>query len=154
MKMIRLVTALLLSGIATQALAQNAPIFRSTVLVSGAIVRIGDLVENIPSDKAQIAVFRAPDLGDTGNVPVARVLEVLRPDDGMGIETAGLTEISVTRASRVVGSNEIRNRIAELMAERLRVADADNVALTLDIPLGAVHLDASNTAPLQATRVN
>jgi flagella basal body P-ring formation protein FlgA len=156
--MIRLATALLLSGLAfghaTFALAQNAPVFRSTVLVSGDVVRIGDLVENIRGDKAQIAVFRAPDLGETGNVPVARVLEVLRPHDVGGIETAGLTEVSVTRASRMVGSTEIRARIAEIMAERLRIADPNNVALTLDISLSAIHLDPSDSGPLAAIRVN
>lgn len=150
--MIRLATALLLSALATQALAQNAPSFRATVLVSGALVRIGDLVENVDSDKAQIAVFRAPDLGDTGNVPVERVLEALRPHDVVGVESAGLVEISVTRASRVIGSTEIKNRIAELMAGRLRIADPNNVGLTLDYPLSALHLDASNTAPLEPIR--
>jgi flagella basal body P-ring formation protein FlgA len=150
--MIRFATAMLLSALATQALAQSAPSFRSTVLVSGAVVRIGDLVENIPYDKAQIAVFRAPDLGGTGNVPVSRVLEALRPHDVVGVETAGLTEISVTRASRVVGSSEIKDRIAELMAGRLRVSDAHNVAVTPDYPLSAVHLDASSSGPLEIVR--
>lgn len=144
----------LASGLATAALAQNAPTFRSTVLVSGDIVRIGDLVENIRGDKAQIAVFRAPDLGETGNVPVARVLEALRPHDVVGVDTAGLTELSVTRASRVVGSTEIRDRIAEIMAERLRIAEVHNVALTLDVPPSAIHLDPSDSGALAVIRVN
>lgn len=156
--MIRLASVLLVSALfaplATQATAQNVPTFRSTVLISGAVVRIGDLVENAPSDKARIAVFRAPDLGDTGNVPVARVLEALRPHDMVEIETADFSEISVTRASRVVGSAEIKQRIAEIAAERLRVADASNIAVVLDIPLSAIHLEASNTAPLDAIRFN
>lgn len=155
--MIRLCSALLVSALASQAFApqafaQNAPTFRSNVLISGAVVRIGDLVVNAPTDKAQIAVFRAPDLGDTGNVPVARVLEALRPHDLDGIDTAGISEISVTRASRVIGSTEIKQRIAELMAERLRVGDAGNIAVSLDAPLTALHLDASNAAPLEALR--
>ncbi len=157
--MIRPITALLLSVLSSQAaMAQSTglgtPTFRSNVLIAGAVVRIGDLVENAPSDKSQIAVFRAPDLGGTGNVPVARVLEALRPHDVVDVETGGVTEISVTRASRVIGSTEIRNRIAELAAERLRVADVNSIALTLDLTLSAVHLDASNTAPLEAVRFN
>lgn len=149
-----MMAALSVQGFATQAIAQVTPTFRSTVLVSAAIVRIGDLVENSPSDKAQIAVFRAPDLGDTGLVPVERVLEALRPHDVVEVDNTGITEIAVTRASRVVGSTEIKRRIAELMAQRLRIENPDNIALNLDAPLSAIHLEASNTAPLQTLRFN
>ena len=44
---------------------------------SAEVVRIGDLVENAGA-AANIAIFRAPDLGETGSVPVARVIEALR----------------------------------------------------------------------------
>ena len=40
----------------------------------GEIVRIGDLVENAGA-AADVPMFRAPDLGQTGAVPVARVAD-------------------------------------------------------------------------------
>ena len=41
------------------------------------LVRIGDIVDNAGS-AGQIAIYRAPDLGTTGSLPVAQVLNTLR----------------------------------------------------------------------------
>ena len=48
------------------------------VTVSSDIVRIGDLVENA-GVAANTPVFRAPDLGQTGAVPVRQLLDAVRP---------------------------------------------------------------------------
>ena len=61
--------ALALIALASSANAQT-PSLRPTVLVSGDLVRIGDLVADVETEKADIAVFRAPDLGETGSVRV------------------------------------------------------------------------------------
>lgn len=136
---------------ATVASAQ-AETLRPTVLVSSDIVRIGDLVADAAPDKADIAVFRAPDLGQTGSVRVAAVIEALRRHD-VEVETRGLSQVSVTRASRVVGSDEIKRRIAEIAAERLRVADAASITVTLDAPAPMLHLDPAETGPLMPLRM-
>ena len=54
----------------------SGPMLKPAVTVVGEIVRIGDLVENAGA-AAQIAIFRAPDLGQTGRVSVARVIEAV-----------------------------------------------------------------------------
>jgi flagella basal body P-ring formation protein FlgA len=41
-----------------------APVLRANVQVSGDLVRIGDVIDNAGS-AAQIAIYRAPDLGTT-----------------------------------------------------------------------------------------
>ena len=64
----------------------------------GEIVRIGDLVENAGA-AANVAIFRAPDLGQTGRVAVERVIEAVLPHEIVDLETRGLTEVVVTRAS-------------------------------------------------------
>src|SRR4051794_25491281 len=51
---------------------------KSQVTVSSDVVRIGDLVENAGA-AANAPIFRAPDLGQTGAVPVRAVLEAVRP---------------------------------------------------------------------------
>ena len=51
-----------------------APVLRASVTVSGDIVRIGDVIDNAGT-AAQIAIYRAPDLGTTGTLPVAQVLD-------------------------------------------------------------------------------
>jgi flagella basal body P-ring formation protein FlgA len=143
--MTRLAAAALLLLSAVSAEAQTAPSLRSTVLVSGDLVRIGDLVERVAPAKAEIAVFRAPDLGETGNVKVAVIMEALRPHQVIGVQTNGLSEVSVTRASRVIGGNELKTRIAELAAERLRVTEG---------PAPAVHREPAESGPLMPIRAN
>ena len=130
----------------------GAQTLRPTVLVSSDLVRIGDLVANVAADKADIAVFRAPDLGETGSVNVQAVIEALRPHE-VGIEAQGLSEVSVTRASRMVGANEIKDRIAEILAERLRAAGAENVTVTLDQPALTLHLDPSDGDAIVPSRI-
>jgi len=149
----QLVIAALFAFTATAAAAQT-PALRTGITVSSDIVRIGDLVENVSTAKARIAVFRAPDLGETGSVPTALVLEALRPHDVLAVQTGGASEISVTRASRAISSAEIRTRIAEVLSGRLRVTDARNIAVMLDNPTQSIHLDPSEVGPLMPQRIN
>jgi flagella basal body P-ring formation protein FlgA len=149
--MTRFAAAVLLALTVASAHAQPSAL-RSTVLVSSDIVRIGDLVVDVASDKADIAVFRAPDLGETGSVRVAAVIGALQPHN-VAVEAQGLSEVSVTRASRMIGANEIKRRIAEIAAERLRLANVANIAVTLDAPAPTLHLDPAETGPLMPLRV-
>lgn len=144
--------ALALIVVSTTCASAQTPSLRPTILVSGELVRIGDLVSDIASEKADIAVFRAPDLGETGSVRVAAVMEALRPYV-IGVESSGLAEVTVTRASRMIGANEIKRRIAELAADRLHLSDPGMVAVLLDTPAPTLHLDPTSTAPLMPVRM-
>src|ERR1700723_3674633 len=44
------------------------PVLRATVTVESDVVRIGDVIDNAGTS-AQIAIYRAPDLGTTGSLP-------------------------------------------------------------------------------------
>src|SRR4030095_15801505 len=93
---IAIVTLAILVACAPEATAQSAepaaPRLKELVTISSEIVRIGDLVDNAGT-AANVAVFRAPDLGQTGTVPAARVAEALRPHDVTRMETGGLAEV-------------------------------------------------------------
>src|SRR5262249_30752354 len=80
------------------------------VTVSSELVRIGDLLDGAGA-AADIAVFRAPDIGETGNVPAYRVLDAVRPY-GVIVDTAGNTAIAVTRTGRVLGVADIEGAVA------------------------------------------
>jgi flagella basal body P-ring formation protein FlgA len=136
---------------ATSANAQT-PSLRPAVLVSSDVVRIGDLVADVDSEKAGIAVFRAPDLGETGSVQVAAVIEALRPHL-FSFNSGDLSEVSVTRASRMIGATEIKHRVAEIAAERLQLPDPKVITVTLDRPAPTLHLEIAS-GPLMPTRLN
>lgn len=146
-------TALLLLA-ATSIAGAQTPSLRPTVLVAGDLVRIGDLVADVAPDKAQIAVFRAPDLGETGSVKAAIVIEALRPHAVLDVEANGVTEVSVTRASRMVGANEIKDRIAEIAAERLGIGDRGRIAVTIDGSVPMLHRETADTGPLIPLRAS
>src|SRR3569623_2353006 len=95
--MIRTLTAAaLFAAAAHAALAQSAeparPYLKHDVTVTSSVVRIGDLIENA-GVVANVAIFRAPDLGTTGTVPVETVIAAVRPHALVGIATGGLTEV-------------------------------------------------------------
>jgi flagella basal body P-ring formation protein FlgA len=109
---ILVLAAILLSASAGAAFAESgeeviaAPVLRASVTVAGDVVRIGDLIDNAGTS-AQIAIYRAPDLGTTGSLPTAQVLGVLRAHQVIGVDTRDIKEISITRAARTLESKEI-----------------------------------------------
>ena len=157
--MIRIVVitlATLLAG-ASEATAQAAepaaPRLKELVAVSSDLVRIGDLVDNAGA-AADVAVFRAPDLGHTGTVPAARVAEALRPHDVMRLETGGLSEVIVTRLSRAITGADIVERIATAFAGRFGFGEAQNLTVTLDREARILHVEPQVTGELVVARMN
>ena len=138
---------------ATLAKAQEArPALRAEATVTGGLVRIGDLVENA-GVVANAPVFRAPGLGDTGNVPVAQVLEALRAHSLIGLEAGSLTHVSVTRASRAIPPQEIETLITSALAKEQNLGDAKDISLSFDRPLRTVHVEPSFTEPARINQL-
>src|ERR1043166_6076006 len=100
-----LLATALLAAAGAPAFAQSrdvsAPVLRASVNVTSDVVRIGDVVDNA-GNAAQIAIYRAPDLGTTGSLPTAQVLSVLRAHQVIGVDTKDLKAISVTRLARTL----------------------------------------------------
>jgi flagellar basal body P-ring formation protein FlgA len=151
-RVLLLATALLAIS-AVPSLAQSredvaAPVLRANVNVSGDVVRIGDVVDNA-GNAAQIAIYRAPDLGTTGSLPTAQVLSVLRAHQVIGVDTKDLKAISVTRLARTLEARDIELQVARALERRNGLGDAANLSLTFDRDVQTLQLDASNTGNLQ-----
>jgi flagella basal body P-ring formation protein FlgA len=162
--MIRIVLAsVLVLGFAGQTLAGDAlsqdstarpvPRLKELVSVTSDIVRIGDLVDNAGA-AANIAVFRAPDLGQTGAVGVRNVADALRPHNVGAIDTHGLTEVVVTRLSRVITAKDIEERITRTLSGQYGFGDARNLGVTFDRDVRAMYIEASATSDLVVARMN
>src|SRR5947199_6324849 len=153
MRSLALATALLAAQ-ATMAQAQNsddpivAPVLRASITVSGELVRIGDVIENAGT-AAQIAIYRAPDLGTTGTLPVEHVLSALRAHQVIGVDARDLREISVTRLARTLDSKDIELQVARALERRGGLGDAANLSLTFDRDVRDLRLEASNTGDMQ-----
>jgi flagella basal body P-ring formation protein FlgA len=148
-----LLVSALLAASALPASAQTrdgviaAPVLRASVIVSGDLVRIGDVVDNAGTS-AQIAIYRAPDLGTTGSLPTAQVLTVLRAHQVIGVDVRDLKEIQVTRLARTIDSKDIELAVARALEHRGGLGDAANLSLTFDRDVGDLKLEASNTGAM------
>jgi flagella basal body P-ring formation protein FlgA len=127
-----------------------APVLRASVNVTADVVRIGDVIDNAGTS-AQIAIYRAPDLGTTGSLKVAQVLSALQAHQVIGVDTRDLKEISVTRLARTLESKDIELQIARALEHRGGLGDAANLSLTFDRDVQDLRLDASNSGAMQAT---
>ena len=156
MRPVLLLTALLAAS-ATAAFAQGdddiaAPVLRASVTVSADVVRIGDVIEHAGTS-AQIAIYRAPDLGTTGSLPTAKVLSALRAHQVIGVNTRDIREIQVTRLARTLESKDIEFQVARALEHRNGLGEAANLSLTFDRDLQDLRLDTSNTGAMQATAI-
>jgi flagella basal body P-ring formation protein FlgA len=130
-----------------------APVLRASVNVTSDVVRVGDLVDNA-GPAAQIAVYRAPDLGTTGALPVAQVINVLRAKQVIGVMTGDIKEVTVTRLARTFANKDLELAVATALERRFGLGQAANIGVTLDRGLSELRLDTTNTGALQpvATR--
>lgn len=143
------ISALLLLALPAQAADDGiaAPTLRANVTVTSDVVRVGDLIDNAGS-AALIPVYRSPDLGTTGALPVAQVLGVLRAKQVIGVMTGDIREVQVTRLARTLANKDLENAVASALERRFGLGDAANITVTFDRGVSDMRLDASNTGAL------
>jgi len=134
-----------LRPVAEESAEPSGPTLKRTAAVTGDIVRIGDLVENAGA-VADVAIFRAPDLGQTGSVPAGRVREAVRSHHIISLDTRGLQEVLVTRASRAVDTKEIEARVLRALAAQPALADNREIdikglTVSFDNEVRTVHVE-------------
>jgi flagellar basal body P-ring formation protein FlgA len=153
-----LLTAILLSVLPAAALAGSdddviaVPVLRASVAVSDEVVRIGDLIDNAGT-AAQIAVYRAPDLGMTGSLPTAQLVSVLRAHQVIGVDTRDIKQVSITRLARTLERKDIELQVARALEHRNGLGEAANLSLSFDRDLEDIRLAASNSGAMQPTSV-
>jgi flagella basal body P-ring formation protein FlgA len=141
-----LTLAILFGGAADAQTA--APALKAQATVTSDVVRIGDLVENA-GPVADVAIFRAPDLGTTGAVATDRIVDAIRPHQLIGIDTRGIAEVLVTRASRSIGVPEIANSVAQALAGQYNFGDARNIQVNFDHDVRTLQIESTATGTLQ-----
>ena len=150
-----LLATALLAASAAPALAQSredvaAPVLRANVNVASDVVRIGDVVDNA-GNAAQIAIYRAPDLGTTGTLPATQVISALRAHQVIGVDVRDITEVSVTRLARTFEARDIELQVARALERKNGLGDAANLSLTFDRDVQDLRLDVSNTGAIVPT---
>jgi flagella basal body P-ring formation protein FlgA len=155
MMMIRtaLLASALLAFAATAASAQvrddviAAPVLRASVIVAGDVVRIGDVIDNA-GPAAQIAIYRAPDLGTTGLLPTAQVISALGAHQVIGVDTRGIGEVSVTRLARTFEARDIELQVARALEHKSGLGAAANLRMSFDRDVQDLRLESSTTGAM------
>jgi flagella basal body P-ring formation protein FlgA len=128
--------------------AAQTPALRASATVTGDVVRIGDLIDNAGA-VAEVPIFRSPDLGTRGAVATDRIVEAIRPHQLSDIDTRGLSEVIVTRASRTVTAQEISARISQALSGHFGMGEARNVTVYFDRDIRALQVEPDATGELQ-----
>jgi flagellar basal body P-ring formation protein FlgA len=136
-----------------EAAASDAPFIKASATVMGDIVRIGDLVENAGA-VADVPIFRAPDLGQTGSVPIASVREAVRGHHLVGLDARGLSEVSVTRAARTITAKELEARILVVLAGKYGLPDQSNLTVVFDNEVRNLAVEAAATNELAVAHLS
>jgi flagella basal body P-ring formation protein FlgA len=146
---------LLVSGIPTlaqdESLNAGTPRLKSSTTVMRDTVRIGDLIDNA-GDLANIPVFRSPDLGTTGVVSASDVLDAVRAHDLIIVDTAGVTEIEVTRAAREITKRDIEQQVAKTFAGQYGFGDADKLTVAFERQPRNILVEPQASANLHVVR--
>jgi len=151
-----LLATTLLAASGVSALAQTrddaipVQVLRASITVTSDVVRIGDVIDNAGS-AAQIAIYRAPDLGTTGSLPTAQVLAALQAHQVIGVDTKDIKAITVTRLSRTLESKDVELQVAHALEHRGGLGDAANLSLTFDRDVQDLQLEVTATGSLQPT---
>src|ERR1700689_3730540 len=130
-----------------------APVLKASAIVSSNVVRIGDLVENA-GPVADVAIFRAPDLGTTGAVATDRIVDAIRPHQLIGIDTRGIAEVIVTRASRAISVQEISASIAHALAGQYGFGTAHNIMVNFDRDVRTLQVEPDVLGALQVAALS
>jgi len=112
------------------------------------LVTFGDLIPGLAGDAASTAAFRAPGLGETGTIQVARIVEAARAAgivrEASDLESQGFAQVVVTRAARRITAADIETAVRAGLQERFGV-DARLFALAIDGGAPAVAVEPELT---------
>lgn len=120
------------------------PQLKAEATVTGPVVKIGDLIDNA-GIIANIPIFRAPDLGQTGTVPASAVVDAVRAHALVGLNTAGLEEVTVTRASRAIPAANIQEAVARSLSARYHMGDAKDIAVNFERDPRIIYVEPNAT---------
>ncbi|MBR3192943.1 flagellar basal body P-ring formation chaperone FlgA [Bosea sp. (in: a-proteobacteria)] len=121
------------------------------------IVGFGDLITGLSPQDAALPAFRAPALGDTGTIQVARIVDaavkhgILR--DAQDLDSQGVAQVVVTRAARRITGLDVEAAVKSALLERFGV-DGRAFALLLDGGAPSVVVEPELTGDLAALDLN
>lgn len=121
------------------------------------IVSFGDLIAGLSPQDGALPAFRAPALGETGTIQVARIVDaavkqgILR--DALELDSHGVAQVVVSRAARRITGLDVEAAVKAALLERFGF-DGRAFALLLDGGAPSVVVEPELTGDLTALDLN
>ncbi|PZN93290.1 MAG: flagella basal body P-ring formation protein FlgA [Hyphomicrobiales bacterium] len=127
---------------------------RTELTLARDIVSFGDLIAGLGTEAAATPAFRAPALGETGTIQVARIVEAAQTAGiirtASEIDSHGSAQVVVTRAARRISASDIEEAVKTGLQERYGV-DARAFALSIDGGAPAIAVEPELTGDVTVT---
>ena len=133
--------------------SRDGPQIRGDIIVEKNLVTLGDLFENA-GPNADVAVFRAPDLGNSGKVRASRVQAAANRHGLTWTNREQIETVEVTRASTQVADTAVISSITAAIRSRTGLAQSAELTVTLaanDLPY---HLPSGDSGALEVVRLD
>ncbi len=127
---------------------------RTELTLTRDLVSFGDLIAGLGAEAAATPAFRAPALGETGTIQVARIVEAAEAAGiirtASELESHGSAQVVVTRAARRIMAADIEAAVKTGLQERYGV-DARAFALAIDGGAPAIAVEPELTGDVTVT---
>jgi flagellar basal body P-ring formation protein FlgA len=156
-RILRLVLgATTLAAIALPAAAldlDRKPVLRPAVSVRAEVVTIADFFEGAGT-VGTTPIFRAPDLGQTGTVSAAKVVQAAKTAGLFDADAGGLLDVAVTHEAREITQDDVQKLVADQAARQSPPGESGELQVVFDLPLDNKLADASSKAPARLASLN
>lgn len=139
--MIRRLTALTLSTLLLAGTGLAEPMLQSDVLVASPVVTVGDMFADAGA-LAEVGLFRAPQPGTTGIVPLADVRAAANRAGLTGFNPAGLEAVRVTRSAALVDEALLNELINADLTARGILRQGMSADTLFSQPIAAINAEA------------
>jgi len=128
-------------------------VLRGDVIVYNTIASVGDFFENA-GPNAGTPLFRSPDIGHRGTVPVWQIGERMSGLGLTGYDSRGLTSVNVTRASQYLTGVDFLAMAKAALADQMGGIALIDLDVQVDSLPDPLHADAGAQEPVALRRLN
>jgi flagella basal body P-ring formation protein FlgA len=133
--------------------AENPAVLKPVVVVASEVVTLGDLFHDAGL-YAETAVFRSPDLGESGMVDTHAVMLAAARVGLTDIDIVGIQEVEVRREARMITSNDINVVLQQEIARRLNLPNWEDISMRFSDAVWSIPADALSAEPVSIVSLN
>lgn len=133
--------------------AESVAVLKPVVTVASEIVTLGDLFHDAGLH-SETAVFRSPDLGESGMVDTHTVTLAAARVGLSDVDVAGIQEVEVRREARMITSDDISVVLQQEIARRLNILNWEDIDMRFSGAVWSIPADALSAEPVSIVSLN